>query len=172
MLLTRLRSLADSLWQTVVVYLLKFGTVGLVGFVVDVTVFNLLRLEVAGVGWWSTALGAKVISTAIAIVVNWLGNRYWTFRRDRHTHIAREFVEFVTASLLGLAVTLGCLWFTHHVLGLTSLLADNISGNVIGLGLGTAVRFVLYRYWVWRPRREVGEPDLEAELELETERVA
>jgi putative flippase GtrA len=39
------------------------------------------------------------------------------------------------------------------VLNLTSLLADNISGNIIGLGLGTIVRFVLYRYWVWSPRR-------------------
>ncbi|CAN5398596.1 hypothetical protein BH10ACT7_BH10ACT7_09800 [soil metagenome] len=165
MLLARVRAAAARLWATVLVYLLKFGAVGLVGFVVDVTVFNLLRLEVAGVGWWSTALGAKVISTAIAIVVNWLGNRFWTFRNDRHTHIVREFLEFVTASLLGLAVTLGCLWFTHHILGFTSLLADNISGNVIGLGLGTAVRFLLYRFWVWRPRHDAGVPDLDAELE-------
>ena len=151
--------------------LFRFGSVGAVAFVVDMGLFNLLMFgpgQVLG----HKPLTSKVISVVVATLVSWLGNRYWTFRRDRHTYIAREFVEFVTASLLGLAVTLGCLWFTHHVLGLTSLLADNISGNVIGLGLGTAVRFVLYRYWVWRPRREVGEPDLEAELELESERVA
>jgi putative flippase GtrA len=102
---------------------------------------------------WATAIGAKVVSTSLAIIFNWLGNRSWTFRHERHTHIVREFVEFVAASLLGMGVSLACLWFTHYVLNLTSLLADNISGNIIGLGLGTIVRFVLYRYWVWSPRR-------------------
>lgn len=141
-------------WRGVISYALKFGVVGGVGFLIDVGVFNLLRVGTLGdAGWWSTALGAKVISTSVAILFNWLGNRFWTFRHERHTHIAQEFVEFVAASLLGMAVSLGCLWFSHHVLGLTSLLADNISGNIVGLGLGTLVRFVLYRYWVWSPRR-------------------
>jgi len=60
-----------------------------------------------------------------------------------------------------MGITLTFVWFTHDVLGFTSLLADNISANVIGLGLGTAVRFVLYRYWVWGYRpNEPGEPSL------------
>ena len=51
------------------------------------------------------------------------------------------------ASLAGMVVALGCLWFSHHVLGLVDIVSDNISGNVIGLGLGTLLRFLLYRYW-------------------------
>ena len=146
--------LLSRLWRGFLSYALKFGVVGGLGFLLDVGVFNLLRVGTFGEsGWWATALGAKVISTSLAILFNWLGNRYWTFRHERHTHIAQEFAEFVAASLLGMAVSLGCLWVTHHILGLTSLLADNISGNIIGLGLGTLLRFVLYRYWVWSPRR-------------------
>jgi hypothetical protein len=38
-------------------------------------------------------------------------------------------------------------------MGLTSPLADNISNNVIGLGLGTLFRFALYRWWVFSPNR-------------------
>jgi len=141
-------------WHSVLSYLVKFGVVGSLGFLIDVGVFNLLRVGVLGADpWWATAIGAKVVSTSLAIIFNWLGNRFWTFRHERHTHIVREFVEFVVASLLGLGVSLACLWFTHYVLNLTSLLADNISGNFIGLGLGTIVRFVLYRYWVWSPHR-------------------
>ena len=127
---------------------------GGLGFVLDIAVFNLLRVGALGTDqWWSTALGAKVVSTSLAIIFNWLGNRFWTFRNDRHTHIVQEFVEFVVASLLGMGVSLACLWVSHYVLGFTSLLADNIAGNIIGLALGTAVRFVLYRFWVWSPRR-------------------
>lgn len=141
-------------WRSFLSYLVKFGVVGSLGLVLDIAVFNLLRVGVLGADqWWATAIGAKVVSTSLAIIFNWLGNRYWTFRHERHTHIAQEFVEFVVASLLGMGVSLACLWFTHYVLNFTSLLADNISGNVIGLGLGTIVRFVLYRYWVWGPRR-------------------
>jgi len=39
------------------------------------------------------------------------------------------------------------------VLGYTSVLADNISSNVVGLFLGAVFRFVLYRYWVFSPTR-------------------
>lgn len=140
-------------WTNLLSYFVKFGIVGLVGVGIDVGIFNLLRLDLIGHGWWiNEAIGAKVISTSIAIVANWLGNRYWTFRTERHKHIVREFFEFVAASLIGLGVTLFCLWISHYVLGLTSVLEDNISGNIVGLVLGTLARFVLYRFWVWSPK--------------------
>jgi putative flippase GtrA len=155
------RSFFAKVWHQVIVYALKFGVVGLVGFAVDIGIFNVLLLGVAGDGWWSHPVGAKLISTSAAIVVNWIGNRFWTFRHDRHHHVVREFIEFVMASGAGMGITLAFVWFTHDVLGFTSLLADNISANVIGLALGTAVRFVLYRYWVWGYRpSEPGEPSL------------
>ena len=134
--------------------IVKFGIVGLLGVVVDFGIFNLLR--VAGLNgsedWWTTALGAKVVSTTVAIIFNWLGNRFWTFRADRHSHVLREFIEFIVASGLGMIVALGCLWVSHHVLGLRSLGADNVA-NLIGLVLGTLLRFVLYRFWVFNPKR-------------------
>ena len=145
-------SLWQRTWTNILSYVVKFGVVGIIGVGVDVAIFNALRLGVVGGDWWiNGAIGAKVVSTSVAIVTNWLGNRYWTFRHDRHKHIFREFVEFVLASLIGLGVTLLCLWVSHYLLGLANLVADNISANIIGLALGTAARFVLYRFWVWSP---------------------
>jgi putative flippase GtrA len=147
-------TLASRLWHNLLKYVFKFGVVGLIGVGVDVIIFNALRLDIFGVELWINGpIGAKVVSTSVAIVFNWLGNRFWTFRGERHTHILREFVEFVGASLAGMGISLGCLWISHYLLGWNSLLADNISGNLVGLALGTIVRFVLYRYWVWNPRR-------------------
>ena len=65
-----------------------------------------------------------------------------------------EAVEFFGVSLLGTLVALGCLAFSHYVLGLTTVLEDNISKNVVGLVLGSAIRFLLYRYWVYHPARK------------------
>ncbi|HEU4807342.1 MAG TPA: GtrA family protein, partial [Homoserinimonas sp.] len=98
---------------------------------------------------------AKVISTSLAIVTNWMGNRHWTFARERRGHLAREGAEFFLVSFGGMVIGLFCLWFSHYVLGYDSLLADNVSSNVIGLALGTAFRFWGYRVWVFR---EVGAP--------------
>ncbi|MFC5790898.1 GtrA family protein [Agromyces tardus] len=143
-------------WTGFLAYLVKFGVVGLIGLVIDVALFNALRLGAFGDGWISTAIGAKTVSTSVAIICNWIGNRYWTFRRHRRRNYVREFAEYLVVSIGGMLISLACLWISHHLLGFTSLLADNISTNVVGLALGTAFRFVLYRYWVFGHHRSDG----------------
>lgn len=134
--------------------LAKFGTIGAVGFVVDVSVFNLLRTTIFDTDVVDAGpIYAKVVSTLLAILVNWVGNRLWTFRANRQARALREGIEFFAVSLAGMGIGLACLWFSHYVLGYTSVLADNISSNVIGLGLGAVFRFGMYRYWVFSPRR-------------------
>ena len=133
---------------------LKFGAVGALGFVVDFTVFNLLRTTVLdSADVHAGPLYAKVISTILAIAVNWIGNRYWTFSKNQQSQTLREGIEFLAVSLVGMGIGIGCLWFSPYVLGNTSVLADNNSGNVVGLVLGAVFRFTLYRYWVFAPSR-------------------
>ena len=132
----------------------KFGAVGLVGFVVDVTVFNLLRSTVFDPEFVHAGpIYAKIVSTVLAILANWIGNRYWTFGTSRRPRALREGLEFFAVSLVGMGIGLFCLWLSHYVLGYTSVIADNVSSNVIGLGLGAVFRFTLYRYWVFAPGR-------------------
>jgi putative flippase GtrA len=132
----------------------KFALVGGVGFVLDVAVFNALRLTLfAPERVHEGPLLAKTLSTIVAIVANWIGNRYWTFGPHRSTRSALEAAEFVAVSILGMLVGLGCLFVSRYLLGFDSVLADNISSNVVGLLLGSAVRFGLYRHWVYHPAR-------------------
>jgi putative flippase GtrA len=132
----------------------RVGAVGLVGLVIDVGIFNLLRATVLNPDRVADgALWATLVSTSIAIVFNWLGNRYWTFRNERRAHWWREGIEFALVSIGGLLIALGCVWFSEYVLGLHSLLSDNVAKNVVGLALGTIFRFTFYRLWVFRPER-------------------
>lgn len=134
---------------------LQFGIVGAAGLLVDLTVFNALRLTLLSPESIHTGpLLAKIVSTVLAIATNWLGNRYWTFARDRQSNTVREGIEFFAVSLAGMGIGLGCLWVSHYVLGFTSVIADNISANVVGLALGAVFRFTLYRYWVFSPSRQ------------------
>ncbi|OIH96980.1 GtrA family protein [Curtobacterium sp. MCBA15_001] len=144
--------------RRLIAQLARFGVVGAVGFVVDTVLFNVLRATVFGPeDHQAGPVIAKVISTTVAIFVNWMGNRYWTFRDQRRDVATREGLEFIVVSLGGMAISLGCLGVSHYLLGFTSALADNVSGNVIGLVLGTAFRFWLYRVWVYHPDRVTGD---------------
>ena len=141
--------------RALVAQLTRFGLVGLIGLVIDVGVFNLLRATVLSPeDIHEGPVIAKVISTSLAIIANWMGNRHWTFRGERRTHWVREGLEFALVSVGGMAIALACLWISHYVLGFTSVIADNIATNVIGLALGTAFRFTLYRLWVFRAPSE------------------
>jgi putative flippase GtrA len=130
--------------------LTRFGSVGLIGLVVDVAIFNILIVTVFSAdAVHEGPLFAKIISTSVAIVVNWIGNRTWTFARSE-MHWLREGLAFALVSVGGMLVSLACLWVSHYLLGFTSVLADNIATNVVGLILGMAFRFTLYKTWVFR----------------------
>jgi len=145
--------------------LLKFGAVGAIAFVVDIGVFNLMRTGIIGGehGLAEKPLTAKTISVLAATIVAWLGNRYWTFRRRRRASRRREFALFLAMNIGGLAISLACLGLSHYVFGLTSALADNIAGNVIGLGLGTLFRFWAYRQLVFTAGADLEAPEAPAD---------
>ena len=69
-------------------------------------------------------------------------------RRTRD-NATREAILFLFANACGIGISQFCLLFTHHVLGLTSALADNIAVYVVGFALGTAFRFYFYHYVVF-----------------------
>lgn len=130
--------------------LTRFGLVGSIGLVIDVAIFNILRTTVLSPeALHEGPIIAKILSTTVAIAANWLGNRHWTFRREELQHPAYEGIKFALVSIGGIAIGLGSLIVSHYVLGYTSLLADNISSNVVGLALGTIFRFWGYRFWVF-----------------------
>ena len=137
--------------------LAKFGSVGAVAYVVDLGLFNLLSFgpgEVLG----HKPLTAKIVSVAVATLVAWVGNRYWTFSARRTQARGRELAAFVVVNVGGMLIAVGCLAISTYALGLTSPLAKNISANVVGLALGTAFRYVAYRRLVFTGDRAEDAP--------------
>jgi putative flippase GtrA len=145
----------DDLWsslRSLVGRLAKFGVVGGCAYVVDVAVFNVLLYVGEHPLLFGMPIVAKVISTSLATVVAWLGNRYWTFRGRTNERALREFITFACACTAGLLITLATLWVSHYVLGFTSVLADNLAANVVGVAFGTAFRFFAYSRFVFPSR--------------------
>ncbi|WP_211249414.1 GtrA family protein [Nocardioides aequoreus] len=132
----------------------RFGTVGLLCLVVDIGAFNLLRYVVE-VG----PLTSKTISVVLATSLAFLGNRSWTFgHREMRHGPGVAYVLFFVCNGIALAISLVCLAVSSYALGLTSPLAENVSSNVVGLGLGTLFRFWAYGRWVFAPTRPPAPP--------------
>ncbi|HEX4063656.1 MAG TPA: GtrA family protein [Streptosporangiaceae bacterium] len=120
----------------------RFGVVGGIGFVITDGGTNLLQSPLHG---W---LKANVIATAAAMIVTYLGSRYWTFRHRERSGTGRETILFFLLNGVGLAIQLACIGITNYAFGRTDKLATNIA-LLVGIGLGTLFRFWSYRRWVW-----------------------
>ncbi len=141
----------------------KFGVVGGIGFVVDVGTFNVLRFAGNPGVLEHKPLTAKAISVAVATLVTYFGNRHWTWRDRARTGAHREVFLFFVLNAIGMAIAIGCLAFSHYVLDLRSVVADNVSANIIGLALGMVFRFWSYRTFVFR-RNPDDSPELALDL--------
>jgi putative flippase GtrA len=148
-------------FQVLIHELAKFGIVGVVNFSLDVAIFNVLRFGPLHVG----PLTSKAVSTVVAATSSYFMNRHWTFRHRARTGIVREYRLFILLSAIALGITETCLAISHYVLGLHSVLADNISANGIGLLLGMAFRFWSFKRWVFLPAQDRPAPDEALERE-------
>lgn len=127
---------------------IQFGMVGATAYIVDAGLFNLLQHGPLGflAGHPNTA---QFVAAATATLYSWIANRLWTYRGRTRENATREAILFFFANACGIGISQFCLLFTHHILGFTSALADNIAVYVVGFALGTAFRFFFYHYVVF-----------------------
>ena len=126
-----------------------FAAVGACGFAIDVTAFSALRsLDPFSL---LDPTVARTAAMAVAMCVTFVGHRALTWRHEQTAYRAREIGMFTLFNLIGLGISNACLVVSHDLLGLTSLVADNISANGVGLALATAFRFLTYRRYVFAP---------------------
>jgi putative flippase GtrA len=113
---------------------------------VDVGVFQLLY-AVAGVD----PVAAKLVSTLVATAVAYTGHRYWSFAHRVRTGIRRSFLLFAAVNTTTLLIGLGIVWFVRYPLGHESALVLQ-AANLTSIAIGTTVRFLAYRRWVFPAR--------------------
>ena len=128
----------------------KFFGVGLMAYLVAVGGFNLLvHLDSAPLK--SKPVTASILSGTLSILVAYFGNRHWTWKERQRSGASREITLFFIINLISLSFTVICLAISRYILGFDSAVADNISANVIGVGIGTLFRFWSYRTIVFKP---------------------
>ncbi|MDN4481002.1 GtrA family protein [Demequina muriae] len=141
----------------------RFAAVGVTGVAVNLVAFNLLRLgplasdaEVAGDE--DRVVTAKVIATLLSIAFAWWAHRGWTFRGGRRHGPSREMALFAAVNAVALVLEAGVVAISHHGLGFTSLVANNIA-SLIGIGIATVARYTGYALFVFHAEAEESPSD-------------
>jgi putative flippase GtrA len=131
---------------------IRFLVVGAAAYVVDVIVFNALAHGPGGGVLNDRPVTAKVLSTVVSALASFYGNKLWTFDDHHHDRPLRQTTVFVAVNVVAWGLMIGPLALSRYVLGLDGVVADNVSGNGIGVGLALVFRFWAYRRWVFPAR--------------------
>jgi putative flippase GtrA len=124
----------------------RFAAIGVGSTIAYLVLFVLLRGTLA-------AQGANVLALLLTAVANTAANRRLTFGVRGGQHVARSQVEGLVVFGVGLALTSGAL------AALSAWDSDASRPVEIGVLVGanlvaTIVRFLLFRAWVFHPRRQ------------------
>jgi len=135
---------------------LRFAFVGGIGAVVDFGIANLLT----GI-FYMDLVWASMISFTAAIASNFLWNRFWTYPDSRSKSVSRQVIQFVTISVIGLAIRTPMIMLLENptislftrLLPTTFLLTPRFMGHNVTLAIAVLVvmmwNFFANRFWTY-----------------------
>ncbi|MBW6464934.1 MAG: GtrA family protein [Brevefilum sp.] len=124
---------------------LKFSFVGVTGTIVDFGVMNLMSLV-----FHLPLLWAQAISFTIAVVNNFLWNRFWTYPDSRSKRAPRQLIQFVAINLAGILVRTPLItWLNNLILKSLNNAAIRlpVENFVISQNLALAVSISIILFW-------------------------
>ena len=134
----------------------KFSAVNVVATVVAVVLFNVLVHGVAGIGSPGVLNGWPVTSwflaNCVGMVISFYGSRSYAFKHRQASGPGGGALIYVVINLISFVIPMACLWITRNVLGWDSVLADNVSANLVGASLAMLGRFWAFRRFVFKRR--------------------
>ncbi|TFV76100.1 GtrA family protein [Blastococcus sp. CT_GayMR19] len=138
-----LRGALRDRWRVLGKELSAFGVVGATCFVLDLALFQLLYVHV-GAG----AVTSKLVATLITMALAFAGHRLWSFSHRARTGLTRESLRFAVVNGVTLGLGLGIVAFVRYPLGQDDAAVLQVA-NVTAIALGTVVRYLSYRHWVF-----------------------
>jgi len=141
-----IRATLRDTWRVLLKELSAFGVVGAINFALDVALFQFMYVVIG-----ADALVAKIVSTSITTTTAYFMHRHWSFAHRERTGIRREYPIFFLVNALTLALSLVMIGVVRYPLGQTSVLVLQLT-NIASIAIGTVIRFLTYKRWVFPPR--------------------
>ena len=84
------------------------------------------------------------------MAISFYGSRNFAFKHRKPSGPGGGALIYVVINLVSFVIPMGCLWITRNVIGWDSVLADNVSANLVGASLGMLFRFWAFRRFVFK----------------------
>jgi putative flippase GtrA len=154
----RLRHYLRNSWRVLLKELSAFGLIGVVAFAIDLGVFTWLAPD--------GALKAKCISTVLATIFAYIGNRYLSFSHRARTSLGRETAFFFGINLITLAFSELCIALFVYPLKYDHGSRTVAIVNLVTIALGTMFRFWAYKRFVFLHPDRVHSANIDLDEEL------
>lgn len=134
---------------------LKFSFVGVTGTIVDFGIMNFMSLV-----FHLPLVWAQAISFVIAVINNFLWNRYWTYPDSRSKKAQNQLLQFFLINLVGIVIRTPLIfWLNNVILGILEQATINLPlENFVlsqNLALAASIPIILFwnffanRYWTY-----------------------
>lgn len=115
--------------------ILRFLIAGSVGFIVDLSILNLMLKLGSG------SVSGRIVSFSIAVLFTFFINKNFTFQNNGN--IIKQFYKYIIGSLFGFSIN----WI-FYVAGL-NFLSPQVS-LIIASAVAMVVNFILYKFIVFK----------------------
>jgi putative flippase GtrA len=128
---------------------IKFSAVNLVATAVAVLLFNALvhglpMLYSPG-PLHAYPVMTYLVANTVGMLISFYGNRGYAFKHRTPTGPAGGLANYAIVNFASFVIPMACLWVTRNVFDWSSVVADNVSANLVG-----AVLAMLFRFWAFR----------------------
>lgn len=126
-----------------IVQFLKFGTVGFIGFFVDLAFYH-VGLDILGIGHYFSAY----FSFPFAATFTWAGNRLFAFRGKNQGSVHAQWMRFLAVTACGFVLNRGTFSLLTHTIGF--VYSYPVIGLMAGTGVGMFFNFFFARKLVFK----------------------
>ena len=136
----------------------KFAAVGALNFSIDFGIYNIFILA-TGVSAGSQLILFNEISAAIAVVISYLWNKFWTFSDKSGEGGGKEIFQFLVITLIGFGINVGA---THLLVNIIGPLGDITPKTWANIGAFISIlatlfwNFFGYKFFVFKKASSVG----------------
>lgn len=130
----------------------KFGAIGAANFAVDIGILNLL-IFISGTAVGVAYVIFKVISFTFAVTNSYIWNKFWAFKKTDTKEAGKEFVQFITISVIGLILNAAVAGFLVIVIGPMGGIKVKTWASVSAAVASVCVmawNFIGYKFWVFK----------------------
>ena len=112
--------------KKLIAQLMKFGVVGVIAFIIDYGLMVLLT-EAFGIDY----LVSATVSFTVSVIFNYIASMRYVFRHREGMSKRREFIIFVTLSVLGLLINDLIMWVGTGLWGISYLITKIVATVIV-----------------------------------------